>query len=603
MLLFYLKPNKNESLTGLFYRTAKENLMDNLGWIKDNFSVFSEYRLNENNINWGHPDTVEDVSKFLKIDLEAANKMTFTFFMDLHDLKVDNNKNKIKCPWFLYQTTKVCPECLKEDPYHRMDWSFTYSTICSKHKVFLQDKCTSCNRDFSIKTVVNDKCICGKSISTSISDTVNDPLVLEYQTEIDKFFLYDNTVNINDWVSNSNVFYNSLEFFATWIPQTIDCEDILTVEDIKYSGNAIARTRLKKTKTLMQAIPLYIHSFKILKEWPTQFYEYIDSVENGDDSNKIRIFIDVLNKFTGTSLEPIYSEFMNYILKKQLYINNPDHFISLKQASIITKLKEDTIKKSDFFQLYECTFKGIGFYFVNKNAIQEWLFRYNETISKEELRKIWGTSPKSTFNILSNNVLKPAINIQIGSVQKWEIPKSAIETFFIKLEEKTSEVNGAKILLNEAFQWIGVQHSYIIIKAMLAGILPFQLDKGKLGNTVISKDILFKIIRRIILESANRNGKIPIKDVTFLLGVKKQDIEYWINTNRLDAKNNIDITYNSFSNFQSKYFTTFELSMISKISSKSILTKYSNGKIAAVSGPRFNDGERILFTKKALMNL
>ena len=603
MLLFYVKPNKNESLTGLFYRTARENLMDNLGWIKDNFFVFSEYKLSENSINWGDPKVVEDISMYLKIDLELAKKMTFSYFLDVHDLKVDNNKNKIKCPWFLYQTTKVCPECQYEDPYHRMDWSFSYSTICSKHKVYLIDKCQNCNRDFTIKAVVNDKCICGMAVSASKSKIARNPLVLEYQKEIDKFFFQDRTMNINSWIRNSTVFYNALEFLATWLPQTINNEDILTIEDIKYNGNVIARTRLKKTKTLTQAIPLYLHSFKILKEWPGQFYKYISLFKNREDTNKFRIFIDVLNKLIGTDLEPLYTEFMNYLLKEQLLDNNLDQFISLKQACLLTQLKEDTIRKSDFIKVSKCTFKNIEFFFASKNDIQDWQAKYKETISKEELRKIWGTSPKATYNILANNVLNPATNIQIGSVQRWEIPRNTLEKFNCKLQEKTSEINGANIILNKAFQWVGVQHSYIIIKAMLAGILPFQLCGEKFGDTVISKDILFIIIRRIILECAYRSGKIPIKDAAFLLGVKKQDIEYWINTNRLDAKNNIEITYNSFNNFQSKYFTTFELSMISKLSSKSILTKYSNGKIVAVSGPRFNDGERILFTKRALMNL
>lgn len=598
MLLFYLKPNKNESLTGLFYRTAKENLMDKLGWIKDNFSVFSKYKLNENNINWGDPETVKDISKFLKIDLETASKMTFTYFMDLHDLTVDINKNKIKCPWFLYQATKICPECLKEDPYHRIDWSFTYSTICSKHKVFLKDKCTSCNQDFSIKAVVNDKCICGEFISTSISDTVNNPLVLEYQREIDKFFFYDKTVNINNWVPNSTVFYNSLEFFATWIPQIIDNGSILNIEDIKYSGNAITRTRLKKSKTLMQAVPLYLHSFKILKEWPAQFYEYIHLIENREDGNKFRIFIDILNKFIGTSLEPIYTEFMYYILKEQLF--DPDQFISIKQACLITKLKEDTIKRCDFFKLYKCAFKGIEFYFINKKDIQNWLFQYNETISKEELRKIWGTSAKVTFNILSNNVLKPAINIQMGSVQKWEIPMSAVETFNLKLQEKTTLINESKILLNKAFQWVGVKHSYVVIKAMLSGYLPFELDRKILGNSFVSKEILYKIIRKVVIEKAKRNGLFSQQDVSFLLGVKKKDIEYWIQTKRLKINQANDITYESFIKFESKYFTTFQISMIKCISTKTVLKKCQNGKLQSISGPEFNDGKRLLFLKNVI---
>lgn len=605
MLLFYPKPFHNESLTGLFYRTARENLMDNLSWIKDNFFAFSGYRLNENSINWGEQKVVEDISKFLKVDLEMANKMTFTYLLDVHNLKVETSKNKIKCPWFLYQTTKVCPECIKEDPYHRMDWSFSYSTICSKHKIFLKDKCQYCNRDFTIKSVVNNKCICGKPISFTVSEFVNNTFVLEYQREIDKFFTIDTTLNINGWISNSSAFFNSLEFLATWIPQTIDIDYILSIENIKYSGNAVARTRLKKSKTLIQAIPLYLHSFKILKEWPTQFYEYINLIkdEGNSDSDKFRIFIDTLNKFIGTSLEPIYSEFKNYLLKNQLYVGNPDQFASLKQAYLLTKLKEDSIRKSDFFKIFKCTFKEIEFFFINKKDIQRWLFHYNDTKSKEELRKIWGTSAKATFNILSNNVLKPAISIQMGSVQRWEIPLKTIEKFSMKLQEKVTLINGPKILLNNAFQWVGVHYSYVIINAMLCGYLPFELDRKKLGDSLVSKRFLYKIIRKFVIQKAKRIGVLSLQDASFLLGVKKIDIEYWINTERLETNIDGNITTESFIKFDSKYFTTFQISMIKYLSTKTILKKCHIGKLTPISGPEFNDGKRLLFMKSVIKDL
>ncbi|WP_019156815.1 TniQ family protein, partial [Robertmurraya massiliosenegalensis] len=292
MLLFHLTPKENESLTGFFYRTARENLMDNLSWIEYNFAKFSGYQIRGNSLNWGDLKVVLDVSSFLNINQEDAIKMTFPYLLDFHGLKVDyDTKNKIKCPWFLYQTTKVCSLCVKEDPYHRMDWSFTYSTVCKKHKVFLIDKCPSCDRDINIKSVVNDKCVCEISISSSMIETVNDHNIFEYQREVDKFFFNDTTVKVNNWITNSFDFYNSLEFLATWLPQTLDIDDIISIDGVKYSGNAIARTRLKKSKTLQQACPLYLHSYLILKEWPNKFYDYINLIKNNNkENNKLHIF-------------------------------------------------------------------------------------------------------------------------------------------------------------------------------------------------------------------------------------------------------------------------------------------------------------------------
>lgn len=85
-----------------------------------------------------------------------------------------------------------------------------------------------------------------------------------------------------------------------------------------------------------------------------------------------------------------------------------------------------------------------------------------------------------------------------------------------------------------------------------------------------------------------------------MFGVKKKDIEYWICTNRLKTNSSGAITNDSFTKFESKYFTTFQISMIKSISTKRILKKYNKGKLIAVSGPELNDGKRLLFLKSVI---
>ncbi|MEK4825761.1 TniQ family protein [Niallia sp. FSL W8-0951] len=600
MLLFYLKPKNNESLTGFFYRTAKENLMDNIKWINDHFSVFTGYQPNVNLMNWGEQNHIKDTSNFLRIEYQLANSMTFTYLLEFHGLRVDYTKNTIKCPWFSYQTTKVCPVCLKEEPIHRLDWSFTYSFICRKHKLFLIDKCMYCSRDINIKTVISDKCVCGMPLSSAKPKNVTLSLLFNYQQEVDKFFSHDKTVNINDWISNSSTFYYALEFLATWIPQTINIDEIITLDGFKYSGNAVVNSRLKKSKTLIQSCPLYIHAYILLRDWPKQFYTFIRLMKNKNNLNSFRLFCNAVNKLIGTNLEPLHTEFMNYILKNQLPNSYPNQFISIKKACEITKLKEDTIKRSDFFQLFMCNFKEMEFFFVKKIEIEKWLSLYKESISKEHLRNTWRTSPKVTFNILSNNVLWPAINIQTGSVMQWQIPIGKLEEITLRLQQRTTLIIGPKIILNKAFQWVGVHYSFVVIKAMLAGCLPFELDKKVLGNSLVSKRVLFKIVRNIVVKLAKQSGVLSQKDVAFLFGVKKKDIEYWICTNRLKTNSSGAITNDSFTKFESKYFTTFQISMIKSISTKRILKKYNKGKLIAVSGPELNDGKRLLFLKSVI---
>lgn len=89
-------------------------------------------------------------------------------------------------------------------------------------------------------------------------------------------------------------------------------------------------------------------------------------MKNKNNLNSFRLFCNAVNKLIGTNLEPLHTEFMNYILKNQLPNSYPNQFISIKKACEITKLKEDTIKRSDYFQLFMCNFKEMEFFFVKK---------------------------------------------------------------------------------------------------------------------------------------------------------------------------------------------------------------------------------------------
>ncbi len=65
---------------------------------------------------------------------------------------------------------------------------------------------------------------------------------------------------------------------------------------------------------------------------------------------------------------------------------------------------------------------------------------------------------------------------------------------------------------------------------------------------------------------------------------------------------NLMIPINNFLTFQSGYLTTMELSFLTGIPMKTILKKVSIGRLPIISGPKLNDGQRILFEKKKIMS-
>lgn len=58
----------------------------------------------------------------------------------------------------------VCPLCLAEDMYLRIDWEHAYATACTRHRVRLVDRCTGCNSPLDLTRGHIAQCGCGHDL-------------------------------------------------------------------------------------------------------------------------------------------------------------------------------------------------------------------------------------------------------------------------------------------------------------------------------------------------------------------------------------------------------------------------------------------------------
>src|SRR5690625_975188 len=139
---------------------------------------------------------------------------------------------------------------------------------------------------------------------------------------------------------------------------------------------------------------------------------------------------------------------------------------------------------------------------------------------------------------------------------------------------------------------------------MISGLIPFEY-RGSLGTSLLSISKLYRAIEKILLEKAKRTSFILIRDIVFLLGVKKSDVIYWTETGWLGNTKitNGSIPFNAFCIFYKKYKTSYQLSLITNINLKRIIKKHAIGKIISISGPNLSDGMRLLFTNDTLLEL
>lgn len=599
MLLFYVKPYPDETLCSFLLRTAKENLMDNLNWILINFSTFAKDSTYLNEVNWLSGERLIKMANFLSITHETAESLTFRYTLKKLDL---NYNNSAKNPWFLYSRVRCCPQCIKDKAYYRKKWSSSHSLICLDHKVFLIEKCSDCKKQFDIQDIINDKCKrCNKTISSSNSKKAQNLLLELYQNIIDDIFNEKSFSYEHPWIQNSTDFFRTLEFIACWAARLFNYIDLSNHEfSMKYDGKILERNHLKNAKSVEQATCIYYFAFQVIDNWPTGFYKFLESAESGKKPLYSYFLRNIIPALKDTSLWPISRELTNYIVFLKMKIPRENQFIRSDEIKNINQKFNASILHSKELHILKLEYYGTLFTFINEKEAKAFFRRFENSITKEELRERWGTSAKSTYSILKNNLIDNTINFSSGSVSSWVIPQESIESIETYLVSISRHIKELAITLGLAFQWIGPENSHILIRGILNKDIQFQWSGGKLGDCLVIKKEVYLYMKEELLKQCKNIGFISLKDLTFILGVKKSDLDYWISTQRFGINQSRSlnvIPLDQYLYFAEKYITTLELAMILNLSIKQILKKQSNGQLPVVSGPKVNDGKRILYDR------
>lgn len=594
MLLITNKPYENEVLSSFVYRHAKNNLMDNLNWIIDIINLDLERPIKEYTIDWADNIAIGRLSNLLRIKEDEILKMTFNYHKNRLDLETNNI---YKSPWFIYRTVRCCPLCLKEAQYVKTDWCLSQSICCHRHKKYLIDRCT-CTRELTPKVILSGICLCGQEIYSLNSKDVLSKEVTEFQEFLNRF-LYNNTpIRYNSWIHKSTIFFKCIELFASWAPLIINKKTIPNIDGFEFDGSSHARTRLKKSRSISQSVVIYCLAHKILQNWPNSFHKILKYADHYNAEKLEMFFRRTILSLVNSPLHTISSEFTKFLQIYKLKMDSNLLLLRSDEAKSLTMRYKETAIKEDTLDSYQCYINKLKVTLYSDNQLKDWLNIIKSLITKEEVREAWKTSAKATFNILNNNVLKNLYLFQQGSVIAWGIPKQSILDLNERLKAKSIDDIQDKISLNKLFYWIGPAQAHYILKGMINSNIRCTFNEKHLGLSFVSKSECYYFIEKILLDVAKKEGKISIRDLVFVLGVKKSDIVYWIKTNRLELTLNLEfITYNSFNSFYQKYMTTYQLAFLKGLSVKQILKLNQIKKINAVSGPHNNDGQRLLFLR------
>ncbi|WP_458411887.1 TniQ family protein [Schinkia sp. CFF1] len=597
MLLFYPKPYTQETLLSFIYRVAKEHEMANLNWIFEVIAKELSINLAPEKINWLKGNDLKCIAEFLGIEFENAKNLTVYKYFERYQIEVRNESKNI---WFLYKKTRFCPLCLKEGLYQRKSWISCHSIMCLEHNTLLMDSCENCGNIPTTMSIILDECPkCNKKLSNSLINTNVTSGFIEYQKIVDQIIENCILELSHPWIRDFATFFKTLDFLALWTVKMVPFENLSIIKnDLYFSGGILERNHLKNYRSIQQAACLYSYVFKIIKNWPVGFNDFIRIAEKQNGVSINSFIKQGIPRTINTPLWDISMAFSNYIAKEKYNLTG-EQFIRSDEVKFLYPKFNGGIINSNHFNHYKLNYKNTIHTLIDNAKLENFAKNFIDSYNKEEFRDIWGTSAKSTLSILYDGLIEDAFYFKSGSVINWIIPKSSVS----KLEKKVKKASMSTIInpitFNHAVEWIGPEKAHILLKKILNEEIRFKYKTNKLSNLLLNKSDIYYEIKSEIIKKSIESNFISIRDLTFILGVKKSDIHYWIINGRFGNIKEYDsnIPIHNFLHFHEKFMTTYEVAFKLNLHTKQVLKKHTMGKLISFSGPQVKDGKRLLFCR------
>jgi hypothetical protein len=152
---------------------------------------------------------------------------------------------------------QLCPDCLRELAYHRLNWTLTDVLVCLKHQRLLLDHCPDCHAWVRIQDVVRCQCSkCGADLTDATTDDFLEPFGVFAQRIIRAWWGLDVLEADNvAWKPPDQKVYVLHRLFETLL------------DSIK-AETSVARTPLDRYKVQLRA-------FKALTDWPKGFCDFL----------------------------------------------------------------------------------------------------------------------------------------------------------------------------------------------------------------------------------------------------------------------------------------------------------------------------------------
>jgi hypothetical protein len=153
---------------------------------------------------------------------------------------------------------RVCPRCLDTSPTSRFAWELRFVEACTKHRVWLIDRCDVCHKQLTWESGTTDQCACGQSLSNLTAASAPEAVVFLAQL-------------IESKVSGQNI------DGSVWQDLTLQ----ETQRVARFLGSFVSRASVSKPQKITNldqlsvSWPVTSAAAEIMHRWPQAFNEFL----------------------------------------------------------------------------------------------------------------------------------------------------------------------------------------------------------------------------------------------------------------------------------------------------------------------------------------
>ncbi len=613
------KPETDENLVGFLLRLGEINFYDTPTDILNAAGLPSQttkecYLLTPSALNLTRLATLSRVNVR---DLEA---LTHT---KVDTYRVVVRQHKLPRYVFKLSTARVCPECLRESNYCRIQWDLVVVTICPVHCVILLEQCPTCGESITWFRNGVSICPCGadwRKVKTKAID--------KCETVVSRLICRALGVLEHEAAESNGNPLHGFDLAAV-------LEALFLIASTQYGYVDVLGSRLLRRNVTSEIHKSLLKAFSVFEAWPGNFHIFLDQIRSKTDSRTK----SGLNKTFGNFLPALYTrlaspsvvklirhEFEAYISEHWVdgYLTRSKWFrganVNKKYLTRINACRELNLNPRVLDRLVaegrvKAVVKKNGkmrVFLVEAASIKEAKREFSGYLRLEGVSRLLGITRSHALRLIESSMLVPVQAPSMGDHNHWQFDKLMIQSFLARVLSKATSERPLNKASTSTFHTLvesvtrrlsgfgeGI-HS--VVKDILDGSLTtHELPKGTgLSRLRFSRNEVKEYLEkkfqghgREVFWSPTRLKEFGMEpEVLYFLAAKGL-----IRTNRDAGIDTYKITPNAIRSFRSKYVFAAEIANEIGATTKLLLTELHRLKINPVSGISIDYGPQYVFRR------